>query len=248
MSFIIVKPNKKIAADGKHMRLCRSCHRLSRRRVVNACLKWYFENFLFFVPSSRIDIMTLLHTIPAHGIGFDIDCVVADTMEAFIRLAAEEHKISIAPEEITAFQVEDCLAVDKAIIDTIFNRLLCDPISCGLKPMTGAVAVLSRLAARAPLTFVTARPTAEPIIRWLQTVLPTDVSANMRLIAMGDHDTKADCVRALGIQYFVDDRVETCLQMACSGLTPVVFDQPWNVGRHNLTSVHCWDSLGNLLI
>ncbi len=191
--------------------------------------------------------MTFPLTIPAHGIGFDIDCVVADTMEAFIRLAADEHDIFIAPDEITAFQVEDCLAVDKSIIDAIFKRLLCDPISCSLQPMPGAVAVLSRLAARAPLTFVTARPTADPITRWLHTVLPADVSARMRLIAMGDHDSKTEYVRALGIHYFVDDRVETCLQMACSGLTPVVFDQPWNVGRHNLASVDSWDSLDKLL-
>ena len=65
---------------------------------------------------------------PGH-IGFDIDGVVADTMEAFIRLADEDYGINtIKPEDIICYMVEECLDVDPVMVDEIFGRLLDDPV------------------------------------------------------------------------------------------------------------------------
>ena len=76
-------------------------------------------------------------------IGFDIDGVVADTMEAFIRLAREDHGVdSISPEDITDFEVEDCLEMDPAVMENIFVRLMVEPVAAGLRPMAHAVDVL----------------------------------------------------------------------------------------------------------
>jgi uncharacterized HAD superfamily protein len=57
-----------------------------------------------------------MHKInPAH-IGFDIDGVVADTGGAFIRIAAEEYGInSFTLDDITSFEVIDCLDVDQKL-------------------------------------------------------------------------------------------------------------------------------------
>ena len=173
-------------------------------------------------------------------IGFDIDCVVADTMEAFVRLAKEHYDFDINPEEITSFNVEHCLPIDQAIVTDIFNCLLEDPKKHGLKPMPGAVQVLSCLSEYAPLTFITARPLEAPIAAWLQSILPKTVYDNSRLVAMGNHDGKAEYVRKLGLQYFVDDRVQTCFELARAGLFPVVFSQYWNRGRHNFASIESW--------
>jgi hypothetical protein len=80
-------------------------------------------------------------------IGFDIDGVVADTGGAFIRIAGEEYGInSITLEDITSFEVIDCLDVDQGIIEAIFTRLLDDPLSAGLQPMEDAISVLHRWA------------------------------------------------------------------------------------------------------
>ncbi|MBI5557560.1 MAG: hypothetical protein HY885_07975 [Deltaproteobacteria bacterium] len=176
-------------------------------------------------------------------IGFDIDCVVADTMEAFLRLALADYGIKILPEDITSFQVEECLPVDPAVINTIFARLLAAPIENGLQPMPHAVSVLTELSWHAPLTFITARPMQEPINRWLQHVLPDSVYRNSRLVAMGNHDGKARYVKKLGLQYFVDDRVTTCTELACAGYFPIVFEQPWNRGRHCFASIDSWPGI-----
>jgi len=173
-------------------------------------------------------------------IGFDIDCVVADTMEAFIRLARDDYGITVQPEDITTFQVENCLAVSPHIIDEIFSRLLSAPVENGLKPMPHAVAVLTEMSPWAPLTFITARPEREPVDRWLESIFSQEVYRNSRLVATGKHDGKAQYVKDLGLQYFVDDRVETCVELAHAGISPIVFTHPWNRGRHSFASIDNW--------
>ncbi len=180
---------------------------------------------------------------PAH-LGFDIDGVVADTGGAFIRIACEEYGISsLTLEDITSFDVVDCLDMDQGIIEAIFGRLLDDPLDAGLQPMQDAVSVLHSLAAKAPLTFVTARPHEEPIARWLEHFLQPDTFKTIRLIAMGVHDKKTSYIKNLGLKYFVDDRLQTCRKLAEAGITPLVYNQPWNKNGHDLPTVNNWQDI-----
>lgn len=181
-------------------------------------------------------------------IGFDIDCVVADTMEAFIRIAEDEHNISITPDQITEFTVENCLPIDPEIIDSIFLRLLDEPIKHRLLPMMNAVPVLEIFAQYAPLTFVTARPNRTPIHNWLEAILGPQIVTQARLVAMGNHDGKADHIKELGIKYFIDDRFETCEELATQGITAIVYSQPWNENRHGLPSVKSWSEIKDLCL
>lgn len=196
--------------------------------------------------------MTLPRTMPAAihpgQIGFDIDGVVADTMEAFIRIAQAEHGITVRPEEITAFQVEDCLDLDPEVVGEIFQRLMEDPLGAGLQLMPYAGRVLREFARHAPLTFITARPLAQPIADWLQVMLGDEVFQQTRLVATGEHDDKTRHIRALGLSYFVDDRAQTCLMLEEAGLNPIVFSQPWNRGRHRLPTVDNWLAIRTLCL
>jgi len=132
-------------------------------------------------------------------IGFDIDGVVADTGGAFIRIAGTDYGInSITLDDITSFEVVDCLDVNQEIIDEIFSRLLDDPLTAGLQPMQNAVTVLQTFAEHAPLTFVTARPQEEPIARWLKHFLQPETFEKIRLVAMGEHDNKTSYIKNLG--------------------------------------------------
>jgi uncharacterized HAD superfamily protein len=134
-------------------------------------------------------------------IGFDIDGVVADTGGAFIRIAGEEYGInSITLDDITSFEVIDCLDMDQGIIEAIFTRLLDDPLTAGLQPMEDAISVLHRFADEAPLTFVTARPHKKPIARWLKNFLQPATFEKIRLVAMGVHDNKTSYIKDLGLR------------------------------------------------
>jgi uncharacterized HAD superfamily protein len=174
-------------------------------------------------------------------IGFDIDGVVADTMEAFIRLAREDHGVhSISPEDITDFDVEDCLDLAPAVMETIFVRLVNEPVAAGLRPMAHAVSVLREFACVAPLHFITARPDRGPIAEWLEAELGPEVFGRVHLVAMGAHDNKTEYIKDLGLEYFIDDRVETCIALHREGIAPWVFTQPWNRGKHDLPTVGDW--------
>ena len=184
-----------------------------------------------------------MHIHPSR-IGFDIDGVVADTMEAFIRLARTGYGAKVRPEEITEFQVEDCLDLDPLVVEEIFSRLLEEPIACGLRLMTHARRVLTGFAAHGPLTFITARPQKNPIARWLKKELGPQVYGRVRLVATGEHDSKAEPIKEMRLAFFIDDRAQTCLQLANEeGIQPIVYRQPWNQGNHALPEVENWRSI-----
>ena len=75
----------------------------------------------------------MMNKIDPGLIGFDIDGVVADTGRAFIRIAGEEYGLhNISLDDITSFEVMDCLDVSRNIVEKIFTRLLDDPLDAGL--------------------------------------------------------------------------------------------------------------------
>lgn len=180
-------------------------------------------------------------------IGFDIDGVVADTGGAFVSIACRDYGInSFTLEDITSFEVIDCLDMEPGIIEEIFGRLLDDPLKAGLEPMRGAISVLHNLADKAPLTFVTARPRKEPIARWLEHFLDPTAFRNTRLVAMGMHDKKTSYIKDLGLKFFVDDRLQTCQKLAEADITPLLYKQPWNRSGHNLHTVESWQEIQDL--
>lgn len=182
-------------------------------------------------------------------IGFDFDGVIADTVEAFIRIACEQYDFcGIQPADITDFSVEHCLEIEAGLAESIFFQILEDSVGIGLLPMPGAVDVLEEMSDHAPVTIVTARPMAEPVHHWLQTVFSPSVYRRMQVVAMGDHDDKVRHIRQLGLSAFVDDRAETCLQMHQAGIRAIVFAQPWNRARHRLPSVQSWQDIRQLCL
>ncbi len=185
---------------------------------------------------------------PAH-LGFDFDGVIADIAEAFLRLADEEYGLAdLRKQDITNFELDQCIDVEPEIIDAIFLKILEDSVATGLQPMADAVDVLCELAEAAEVTVITARPYPEPVHDWLETMLPSSVLTSIRVIAMGAHDDKPRHIHEQGLRYFVDDRAETCVQLHDAGIQPFVFAQPWNHGRHQLPTVNSWQEIRALCL
>lgn len=182
-------------------------------------------------------------------LGFDFDGVIADTVEAFIRIACEQYDYcGIRPDDITDFSVEQCLDMEAGVADSIFLQILRDSVGTGLLPMPGAVEVLAEMTGHGPVTIVTARPEADPVHRWLERILPGQVWPAIRVVAMGDHDDKARHIKDLGLAAFIDDRAETCLQLRRTGIHSIVFAQPWNRNRHDLPTVQTWADIRTLCL
>lgn len=191
----------------------------------------------------------LQNKIHPSRLGFDFDGVVADTAEAFIRLCCEDYGYcSIRLEDITDFEVERCLDIDVEVVEAVFTRILLNSVEVGLQPMPGAVQVLKELTGQGMVTLVTARPDPGPVADWLGSVMPPDVCDNIHIVAMGAHDDKPRYIREHGLDCFIDDRAETCHQLNEAGISPIVFSQPWNLGRHSFSIVSCWQEIRELCL
>ena len=182
-------------------------------------------------------------------LGFDFDGVIADTAEAFLRIACEEYGLcGFRLEHITRFEVEHCLDIPAKLSEEIFTKILRDSIAVGLRPMPGALEVITELAERAGVTVITARPLLEPVLDWFAQHLPPAVVSSVRVLAMGDHDDKPRHILAHGLDSFVDDRAETCQQLHAAGIQPLVFRQPWNQHCRHLPAVSSWQDIRALTL
>lgn len=181
--------------------------------------------------------------------GFDFDGVIADTVEAFLRIACEDYgHCGISAEDITSFCVEECLPVERQTLAAIFDYLTFEPLACGLKPMNGAVQVLRDLSLCGRVTIVTARPDPQPVEDWLAHCCGVKACANIQVLAVGDHDGKERFIRKAGLSAFIDDRAETCLALKRQGIDARVFAQPWNRSPHGLPTLRNWDDISRLLL
>ena len=103
-------------------------------------------------------------TITVDRIGFDFDGVIADTAEAFIRLACSEYGYcGFTLEEITHFELENCLAIPRDVVEKIFTDIMIDSLGAGLTPIPGAVRCLEQFAEQSAVTIITARPLSQPV-------------------------------------------------------------------------------------
>ncbi len=186
--------------------------------------------------------------IPLQRLAFDIDGVVADIMTTFLDLVRERfgpHPFRY--EHITTFRLEDCLDLPGWLIRVLIQELIDRPHELPVEPFPEAVPVLTRLAEECPLVFVTARTRAEPIQRWLRRNLDQVPDNYIWVMATGDPDGKVRYLKAHAIEYFVEDRLETCYDLARAGITPIVFAQPWNRRPHPFLEVQNWRELAQLL-
>ncbi len=182
------------------------------------------------------------------NLAFDIDGVVANTMRLFLDIVRDNYGINhIRLEDITSYNLEDCLDLDPEALLGGIRILLQGDYPHTLHPMSGSRRVLARMARTAPrLLFITARPNRAYIAGWLQDLLALPEAA-IEVVATGSFEAKTDVLREAGVQYFVEDRLETCFLLAEANLTPIVYRQPWNRQPHPFKEVGGWDEIEALL-
>lgn len=191
------------------------------------------------VPAGAID--------PA-SIAFDIDGVIADTMTLFLDIARDEFDIhGIRYEDITCYNLADCIDMAPEVIDRVVVRLLDGGYRARLRPIPGAPEVLQRLAQRSgAVLFVTARPHVGPIGDFIHSIMPVERTC-FDIVATGSFDAKAEVLKRRHITHFVEDRLETCFNLKTAGITPVLFAQPWNREPHPFIEVSCWREIEDLI-
>jgi uncharacterized HAD superfamily protein len=186
--------------------------------------------------------------IPAKQVAFDIDGVVADTMTLFVEIARQDFAVDhLRYEDIVSYSLHECLGIEESVLDAITQKLLDGDYSQPLYPINGAPEVLARLGQYfPPLLFVTARPYVGPIENWIHEMLSIP-AADIEIVPTGSFEAKIDVLKAKGITFFVEDRLETCEILNEAGITPILFKQPWNRDNQNFTEVETWHDLERLI-
>ena len=180
-------------------------------------------------------------------IAFDIDGVFANTMGLFLELARRDYGLNhVQYEDITHYFLEECLDLDPGIIKVIINKILEGNFEGELQPIENSVEVLSEIAQKGPLLFVTARPTLLPIKAWVDKMLPKPPFP-IEVIATGTFEAKAHVLKARGIEYFVEDYLDICFMLDEQNITPIVFQQPWNRFAHPFHEVTSWGEIRDLM-
>ena len=179
---------------------------------------------------------------------FDVDGVVADTMRLFIDIARNSFGIrGICYEDITSYNLEACLDLAPTIIEAVIQQIIDGTHAPRLRPIDGSRQCLARFGKNGrSVRFVTARPEAGVIRSWLENTLPLGAD-QIEVVATGSFEAKADVLQAAGIDIFVEDRLETCFHLSRTGITPILFVQPWNRCPHPFREVSTWEEIGALL-
>ena len=179
---------------------------------------------------------------------FDVDGVIADTMRLFIDIARESFQINhLRYEDITTYHLDECLNMAPDTIEAIIRQILDGGHGLPLHTISGCRRAMARFAADGqPVRFVTARPGPDVIRPWLEQNLPLRTE-QIELVATGSFEAKADVLHAEGIRVFVEDRLETCFLLSRSGITPILFVQPWNRFPHPFREVASWEELAAMM-
>jgi hypothetical protein len=185
--------------------------------------------------------------IDPRKVAFDIDGVIANTMQLFIDIAKDVYGINtIRYDSITRYNLDDCLDIGPDIISDIVQRITEGNYSCRLEPIPGAKRVLDRLRIFGPILLVTARPKLGPIKAWADHMLRT-TPGEIEVIATGSFEAKPDVLLQKDVAFFVDDRLETCFLLQQHDITPLVYVQPWNRKSHPFLEVDGWRQLEMLI-
>jgi hypothetical protein len=180
-------------------------------------------------------------------IGFDIDGVLANTMQLFVDILDDVYGIGhVTLDQITQYELEACLDIDPQIISAANQSIIDGDYRGRLAPMHGAVEVLKRLGTYGPIRLVTARPYPGPIQAWVEELLPAG-RYPVQITATGSFESKAEILKSEKITCFVEDRLETCFLLQNHDITPVLFAQPWNRQPHPFDEVDTWDQLARMI-
>jgi hypothetical protein len=185
--------------------------------------------------------------IDPRKVAFDIDGVIANTMQLFIDIAKDVYGIdTVRYDSITRYDLNDCLDIGPDIISDIVQRITEGNYSCCLEPISGAKRVLDRLRIFGPILLVTARPKLGPIKAWADQMLGAN-PGEIEVIATGSFEAKPDVLLQKDVAFFVDDRLDTCFLLQQHDITPLVYVQPWNRKSHPFLEVDGWRQLEMLI-
>ena len=183
-------------------------------------------------------------------IAFDIDGVVLDFTECFLKTAKFEFGILKETKfsDITRYEYSECLDISNDTVFYIVDYILNNSSKYKISPVNGAVEVLTKISKHIPLVFVTARHgySIEQTKESLHSILPGVDKSKIKIIHCKGSE-KISVLKKLNINHFIDDRTRNCRILKENGINVFLFDRPWNKTTETFNHVKSWDDIWDLL-
>ena len=174
-------------------------------------------------------------------IGIDIDGVTADFVTPFLPVLEEALGRPVRYEDITTYHFQDAFGYGQEMEIQIRKEIdRRDLLRC-LPAIPGARETIRRLARSHDIHFITARPEAlwgQVTRTWLDGRGFPYASLRFR------EGRKAEASE--GFDLFVEDFLETALDLAAQDIQVCLYDQPWNQARYlpeGCTRVRSWQEV-----
>ena len=187
------------------------------------------------------------------NIAFDLDGVVINFTDAFLRMAKEKFNIlkNTKFSDVTRYQFYECLDVSYEKCFEIVNYVIAEPFKCNIKPVSGSVKALTTLSKDMDLIFITARKegSEKPTKELIYSILP-DVDKNKIKIIHQRGSAKYQVLNDLNIKNFIDDRSRNVRVLGYRGIKAYLFNRPWNAKTREedvFVRINTWGVISNLI-
>lgn len=183
-------------------------------------------------------------------IAFDIDNVVLDFTNCFLQTAKKKFNVlnNTKFSDVTRYQFYECLDVSHDKCFEIVNYVLGNPIECNVKPVEGAVEVLTSLSKDIDLIFITARKEKfkESTKKVIYSVL-NKVDKNKIIIEHCRGSEKHVILNKLKVNLFVEDRTRNCRILNEKGIETLLLNSPWNQTKESFNRVETWGEISEFI-
>ncbi len=161
------------------------------------------------------------------NIGVDIDGVIVDTVRVYLGYLEELCGKTFVPEQVTSYFFEDCIEVTPQQASLAMEKMIGDCIWEDIPFYEGALESLMKIGEKHNLYIVTSRPpkAVSATRKWI-----SDCSIPAKEVVFTDMQSKLLPLekKKINLDYFIEDRWEFASEIAGSGTTVFLVDQPWN--------------------
>ena len=180
-----------------------------------------------------------------NNIAFDFDEVVVDNISLVIKIANElgyDHSIEFDKIRTYCIEQNDVGITYEQLRIVFYIMEKYREYDYNIFP--GAEKVLNYVAKETQsVDFVSARRKIPQIL--LSKIFGNKIDSARFACCHGTD--KVEALRNSGKSIIIEDRLETCHVIAKAGLTPIVYNRPWNNVSHPYKTVYDWEDIANLI-
>ena len=183
-------------------------------------------------------------------IGIDLDDILLNFNDAFVKFHNEKYGTSHTRKNVTDFHLENVWDISREEMLKRLDAFYTSDHHKNAQPIEGAIEAINKLAKENELHVITASPEdmKKEIIAWLGTHFQGKFK-NVHFVNKSIFGTsmknKSEVCKELGIEVFVDDALHNAEDIAQLGVPVFLLDTPWNQGevKPPIARVHSWDEI-----